>query len=707
MKRRAAILCLAVSALLTPAATLCASEAGYVYVAVPAVECALVSPCAPPKLVVVDGATALQVLTIDLPVHTVPKGMAISPDGRHLYVSNLAIEPGGQTSITVIDATRHVAIATYPLGTRQAGPLAVRGDDSRVFMLLDAVDPAVPASDPPSVATLAAFDTASHAVVQAVTLGLPATAVVVNSELDRVYVAGIDTTSNLSGTRITAYEPESLAETDRANISATARPVGLALSRDQRTVFAHTDQPTFLGPRGTSVSLLDAATLDVVTTLETQTFSPGDPVHSARTREVVMSESRISLDTRSRLALPEGPFSAVTIEPSEHRAFGIGQPARISNQFPLKAIDLDTNTVVGFVLMPPARRDERVLMVSTPQGAPSCTYRLDHRSVSFTRSGDASIPAGTGGAIVHLTTDCAWQAMPGSTSHVHLSPSSGIGSAAVTVTVEPNDAVVTHAEDTSVGGQLLTVTQAGLSTQGPFGFIDTPRDGASGLSGAIALTGWALDDVGVDRVEIFRDPAAGEPQVPIPVGTASFVDGVRPDVQAAFPSLPFASRAGWGHMLLTNMLPGGGNGTYRLYFYAHDIEGQRTFLGARTIAAANTTATVPFGTIDTPAQGEIVSGTIVNWGWALTPQPGVIPADGSTITVVVDNVPVGHPTYGLSRPDIVSLFPSFQNATTAVGFFILDTTTLTNGVHTLAWVVRDNMNRVQGIGSRFITVQNP
>jgi hypothetical protein len=185
-----------------------------------------------------------------------------------------------------------------------------------------------------------------------------------------------------------------------------------------------------------------------------------------------------------------------------------------------------------------------------------------------------------------------------------------------------------------------------------------------------------------------------------------FGDGARPDVQAAFPMLPFASRAGWGYQLLTNMLPGGGNGIFRLHAFAEYFERKTTLLGSRTITVNNSTVAMPFGAIDTPGQGETVSGTITIWGWALTPQPANIPADGSTIDVVIDGVAVGHPTYGLNRADIAALFPGYTNTNSADGYFSFDTTTLSNGVHTLAWVVRDSMGRAQGIGSRYFHVQN-
>jgi hypothetical protein len=96
----------------------------------------------------------------------------------------------------------------------------------------------------------------------------------------------------------------------------------------------------------------------------------------------------------------------------------------------------------------------------------------------------------------------------------------------------------------------------------------------------------------------------------------------------------------------------------------------------------------------------------VNFGWALTPNPAMIPFDGSTIDVFVDGVVVGHPTYGLARADIDDAFPGYANTGHAVGYFIIDTTQISNGLHTLSWVVRDSQGAAQGIGSRFFTVSN-
>lgn len=256
------------------------------------------------------------------------------------------------------------------------------------------------------------------------------------------------------------------------------------------------------------------------------------------------------------------------------------------------------------------------------------------------------------------------------------------------------------------------------STADPFGSFDTPIDQSTGMQGAIPITGWALDDIGIDRVELWRDPAAGDPAPSangkIYIGNATFVSDARPDVAAAYPLYPQAYHAAWGYMLLTNLLPNvttgapaGGLGLFNLYAYIYDVEGRRTILPTRTFSCDNTTATLPFGTIDTPSQGQTVSGIVANFGWVLTPLPGMVPADGHTITLFIDSVP--QPTaalYGFARSDVQTMFPGYENSIGPVGFFSIDTTPLANGVHTIAWSVSDDLSRAQGIGSRYFTSLN-
>ena len=282
---------------------------------------------------------------------------------------------------------------------------------------------------------------------------------------------------------------------------------------------------------------------------------------------------------------------------------------------------------------------------------------------------------------------------------------SATASATGTITVSSSDAC-NSPEETAVS---YTQKAAGTGSAA-FGSFDTPANGATGVQGAVPVTGWALDDVEVARVEIYRDPVGGEAggrHGQVFVGSATFIPGARSDVEAAHPGYPLAYRAGWGLMLLTNMLPGGGNGTYTIHAWAVDAEGHETLLGSRTIGCANASATKPFGAIDTPAQGATISGAAyAHFGWALTPGPASIPTDGSTLWVYIDGVPVGHPAYNLYRSDIATLFPGYANSGGAVGHYAIDTTKLANGLHTIAWSVTDSQGRTEGIGSRYFWVFN-
>ncbi len=257
----------------------------------------------------------------------------------------------------------------------------------------------------------------------------------------------------------------------------------------------------------------------------------------------------------------------------------------------------------------------------------------------------------------------------------------------------------------------LNVTDETSVTTPPFGVVDIPSNGATGLSGAVPVSGWAVDDVGISRVQIYRNSVAGEPAGEIYLGDGTRVRGARPDVVASqsFGFRPGATSAGWGLMVLSNMLPNGGNGTFTLSAYADDVEGGRSLLGRKTVTFDNTGSPFPFGTIDLPGQGATVAGIYNNQGWVLA-QPGrSIPFNGSTIRLFIDGVE--QPTaaaYGFARPDVSVLFPlpTYANANGPAAQFTFDTTQWSDGLHTIVWAVRDDLGVLQGIGSRYINIQN-
>ncbi len=316
----------------------------------------------------------------------------------------------------------------------------------------------------------------------------------------------------------------------------------------------------------------------------------------------------------------------------------------------------------------------------------------------------------------------------------------------------------------------LTVRQTPSGSGDAYGQVDAPAQNASGQQGAISISGWALDDLGVGSVKVYRnclpfDPAGAcqtvAGQTVVYVADAMFLSGARPDVETSFPGVPLNYRAGWGVQVLSNMMPDipasqphGGQGTFNLFAVATDLEGHTTVLGRASGDHTPTTVTLdnahiakPFGTADTPAPGSTVSGTTTSFLWALTPDSNtvadgtdiLIPTNGSSMVLFVDGVAIGPAAYNNCRGNVGNPVPPgvycnddvsniFGNATPkpplatrtsnptrfrnldagrgAIGFGTVDTTTLANGVHTLAWSVTDSAGRAEGIGSRFFSVLN-
>lgn len=353
----------------------------------------------------------------------------------------------------------------------------------------------------------------------------------------------------------------------------------------------------------------------------------------------------------------------------------------------------------------------------TESGTASPTLNLSLSSLNFGYNGSLVTSPQTITVSFTGGSSVAWTASSNQ-ANITVSPgfASGNGTFQITATAGASGIVTVSAAGAANSPQQIQVNVASAIPGSPYGSFDTPLNNSTGIAGAIPVTGWALDNVEVTSVGIWRDPIAGETPASnglVFIGNAVFVPGARPDVEATYPNAPLNYRGGWGYLLLTNFLPnsggstGLGNGTYNLHAIATNAAGNTFDLGTRTITADNAHATKPFGTIDTPVQGGSASGTaFVNFGWALTQNPKVIPVDGSTINVLLDGVTLGHPAYNQYRSDIATLFPGLANSNGAVGFFYIDTSTLANGTHTIAWVATDNAGNTDGLGSRYFTVLN-
>jgi hypothetical protein len=354
--------------------------------------------------------------------------------------------------------------------------------------------------------------------------------------------------------------------------------------------------------------------------------------------------------------------------------------------------------------MPTLAIDRSALAFGIIAGKPQ--MRTSSQSVRLTQTG-------VGGVSWTAKSSAVW---------LQVSPTNGIGSATLTVTLVPSampaGASATGAISFTALGAANTPPQIAVSVKTiqapsstpPSGMVDSPADQTTGVTGSLAITGWAVDDVDVARVRIMRDAVPGEAPGLVFLGNATFVEDMRPDVVAAFPANPQSYRAGWGYLLLTNMLPFLGNGTFKLTMFADDADGHSKQLGTRTITCANSSSTQPFGAIDTPAPGETVAGNIyTSYGWVLSrgPRHADHPDGGSTVAFI-DGKPIGSPNGWVPRNDLSALFPAAQypGIKNALAVLAFDTTTLTNGLHTMSWSVTDDNGVSAGIGSRFFRVFN-
>ncbi|MBI4890127.1 MAG: hypothetical protein HY821_05835 [Acidobacteria bacterium] len=382
----------------------------------------------------------------------------------------------------------------------------------------------------------------------------------------------------------------------------------------------------------------------------------------------------------------------------------------------------------GYTFVPPSQA------IAVLDGAHSFSFTAVAGSNGFTLS-KASLRFGatTGGnatpasplmtppqevIVTFLGTPNAWTAVA-SQPWLKVTPTSGSGSARLTVSVNqaalPARGSYTGVIAITAGGSTLELP-CSLAVDAPAqvaGYLDTPISGSTGMAGPISVTGWALDTLGLTRVTIWRDRRFNEGGVFSPyryyVGEATFVTGARPDVEAKTPyrDWPMSDRAGWGYSLLSNTLPGGGNGQYTIHVYAESPAAGQLYLGSTSITVDNANATLPFGTIDLPRQGEQAGGAAYqSGGWVLAVPPASVPADGSTISVQIDGQGVGQAGAGFSRPDVFAVFPNYLNANNAGHSATLDTTRLLDGMHIIAWSVRDSAGRTGRVGYSWFEVQN-
>ncbi len=234
--------------------------------------------------------------------------------------------------------------------------------------------------------------------------------------------------------------------------------------------------------------------------------------------------------------------------------------------------------------------------------------------------------------------------------------------------------------ETGTNGWVTTLPERSVTFSNAKGVIDNPVPDSK-IKGKYTVSGWFLDENGVSKLDVLLDGNV--------IGQAVYNDS-RPDVQKAYPNYNNGN-AGFHYSLDTANYS---DGTHTLTVRETAANGRVTTLPNRTITIENVR-----GYLESPETGANVKGKVNVSGWFLD-DSGV-----STIDVLVDGTIVGQANYGDSRSDVQRVFPEYNNGSS--GFhYLLDTTKLTDGQHTISIRETGVNGKISALPEKTITVKN-
>ena len=210
----------------------------------------------------------------------------------------------------------------------------------------------------------------------------------------------------------------------------------------------------------------------------------------------------------------------------------------------------------------------------------------------------------------------------------------------------------------------------------PFGEFGGKVGGGNSGAGMLPLFGWALDDDGVERVEVLVDGVVD--------GQANYYRS-RPQVTKRYPGYPDSALPGWVYQLDTTHYL---NGLHTITARVLSKSGELVSLRSRRFQFGNVThALDPFGSIEFPKHQAELRGhcnladpsrrwSIIS-GYALDPGVQVEDTGVGYVELLLDgalfansnrdcfrltdfNLPVN--CYGLRRQDLVPIFPHLKDA---------------------------------------------
>jgi len=183
--------------------------------------------------------TATNTVTDTVPVGSFPKGIAVSPDGKKVYVTN-----SWNDNVSVIDTAINTVTAAIPVGRFPEG-IVINPTGTKVYVTNSLDD------------NVSIINTSTNDVIATVNVGINPVGVAVNPEGTKVYVTNVGNFSVPDNT-------VSVIDTATDNVTATVKvgqqPIGISVSPDGEKVYVANNGED-------NVSVIDTATNNVTATV--------------------------------------------------------------------------------------------------------------------------------------------------------------------------------------------------------------------------------------------------------------------------------------------------------------------------------------------------------------------------------------------------------------------------------------------------------
>lgn len=247
-------------------------------------------------------------------------------------------------------------------------------------------------------------------------------------------------------------------------------------------------------------------------------------------------------------------------------------------------------------------------------------------------------------------------------------------------------AVSANGDQMTIGS---TFTVANWTSGNPIKInVDTPNSSSGTLSGSVVFGGWAISSISaIQSIKIAVDG--------VPAGSGNY--GVnRADVCAAVPGTAGCPNVGWNLAVDTTQFA---NGPHTLAVTATSSGGQSSTVTS-TFNVSNSGPILIDIDQPNPNSG-VFTGTAALGGWTLDSTSG---ATITAVKILVDGVFNGMANYGGSRPDVCAIYLSASCPD--VGWsYLLDTTVLKNGTHSLDVTATSSTGRQATSSSSFTVTQ--